>query len=236
MIDKIFDTKLQLHKAIYESIPFGILLAIVGGFLDAYTFIERGGIFANAQTGNIVLLGVYAAQGKWGQALIPLPCILAFIIGVIVAEYLKNNSPYLFIIDWKQAVLILEIIVLFGVGFIPSTIPDVVVNVIISFVTSVQVSSFRKLIDSPYATTMTTGNLRKASHAAYTAFMNKDHEEAIKSIRYFIIVFSFVVGGFLGGVTTSIIGIRAIWGAVVVLICATIMFSIGERKSKRELR
>ena len=40
-----------------ESFELGILLAIVGGYLDAYTYLSRGHIFANAQTGNIVLLG-----------------------------------------------------------------------------------------------------------------------------------------------------------------------------------
>ena len=39
-----------------ETFRLGILLAIVGGFLDAYTYISRGEVFANAQTGNICLL------------------------------------------------------------------------------------------------------------------------------------------------------------------------------------
>jgi uncharacterized protein DUF1275 len=43
-----------------DTLPTGLLLAGAGGFLDAYTFVGRGGVFANAQTGNIVLLGVEA--------------------------------------------------------------------------------------------------------------------------------------------------------------------------------
>jgi len=39
-----------------NSIYLGALLAVVGGFLDVYTFISRDGVFANAQTGNVVLL------------------------------------------------------------------------------------------------------------------------------------------------------------------------------------
>ncbi len=34
------------------------ILAIVGGFLDSYSYLMRGHVFANAQTGNIVLFGV----------------------------------------------------------------------------------------------------------------------------------------------------------------------------------
>ena len=44
---------------ISESIELGILLALSGGFMDAYSYIGRGGVFANAQTGNMLLLGVH---------------------------------------------------------------------------------------------------------------------------------------------------------------------------------
>lgn len=218
--------KLHLHNVTPESVPLGMLLAIVGGFLDAYTFIGRGGVFANAQTGNIVFVGIYAAKGNWGQALAHVPPILAFIVGVIVAEAIKKNPLRLFMQDWEKAVLLLEIIVLFIIGFVPNTIPNIFVTVTISFVASVQVTSFRKLVDSPYNTTMCTGNLRSVSQAAYIAFTKKDRESAIKAIRYSTIILSFLTGAFLGGLLTLFVGIKAIWGAVFVLVCAFILFSI----------
>ncbi|MEF9840560.1 MAG: DUF1275 family protein, partial [Lachnospiraceae bacterium] len=39
---------------ISETFLIGAILAMVGGFLDAYTYLCRGGVFANAQTGNLV--------------------------------------------------------------------------------------------------------------------------------------------------------------------------------------
>ena len=54
---------------IRDSFRVAALLAVVGGFLDAYTYILRGGVFANAQTGNIVLLGVHMADKDYRQAL-----------------------------------------------------------------------------------------------------------------------------------------------------------------------
>ena len=44
------------------------LLATVGGYLDAYAYLAHGRVFANAQTGNVVFLGVYASAGLWAQA------------------------------------------------------------------------------------------------------------------------------------------------------------------------
>lgn len=240
MIDKFFDViykkdgKLLSQHPIYESVPFGMLLAIVGGFLDAYTFVGRGGVFANAQTGNIVLFGIYASKRNWGQALVHVPPILACVLGVIVLEWLKSNSSRLFMLDWTRTVLILEIIVFFIIGFIPNTIPDIIVTVTISFVASIQVASFRKLVDSPYTTTMSTGNLRSASQAVYKAFTQKDHEAAMRAIRYFIIIISFMSGAFLGGLLTLIIGVKAIWCTVIILFCDVILFNIGEQKSNHE--
>lgn len=218
------------HKA-HESVPFGMLLATVGGFLDAYTFISKNGIFATAQTGNIVLLGVYASEGEWGRALSHVPPIVAFIIGVFVAEWIKNKSAHFSVLGWERLVLIFEITVLFIIGLIPHTIPDIVVTVAVSFASSVQVSSFRKLVDSPYNSTISTGNLRSASCAAYTAITQKDYKSAVRAIRYFIIILSFLLGGFLGGLLTVIIGVNAIWGAAAILVFAVILFSIFERKN-----
>ena len=49
------------EKQMSENFILGIMLALTGGFLDAYTYITRGGVFANAQTGNIVLMGINLA-------------------------------------------------------------------------------------------------------------------------------------------------------------------------------
>lgn len=230
-IDVVQKNKITLPNMTSESLLLGILLAIVGGFLDAYTFIGRDGVFANAQTGNIVLVGIAALKGDWMQTLLNALPIFAFIVGVIIAETIKKTSPILFVPDSARAVLILEIGILFIIGFIPNNISNIIVTVTISFVASLQTSSFRKLVDSPYATTMCTGNLRSASQAAYTAFTKKDHESAITAIRYFIIIFSFLFGASAGAFLTLSIGAKAIWGAVIVLICSLILFNIDERKS-----
>ena len=52
-----------------ESIELAIFLALSGGLMDAYSYLLRGQVFANAQTGNMLLLGVYASQGNWAMCL-----------------------------------------------------------------------------------------------------------------------------------------------------------------------
>ena len=52
-------------KHMSEALPLGLLLALTGGILDAYTYLNRGAVFATAETGNLVLLGVNLAMGHW---------------------------------------------------------------------------------------------------------------------------------------------------------------------------
>lgn len=213
-----------------ESLRLGLLLALVGGYLDAYTFIGRGGVFANAQTGNIVLLGIYAAQGRWMQAIFVVPPILAFILGVVVAESLKKFALKGVIRDWAQGVLFLEILVLIVVGFIPSSVPDLYVTVTISFIASVQVSSFRRLIDAPYSSTMCTGNLRSASKALFEAVTKHDRTAAIRSGRFFAIILAFLCGAVLGGVLTDRFSERSVWAAVLILLVSFGMLFADRRR------
>lgn len=231
-INKINNNKRNMQMPIKtsESVRLGVLLAIVGGFLDAYTFICRGGVFANAQTGNIVLIGVEATKGNFKQAFMAFLPILAFITGIVVTEIIKDFRfpSSTFVTGTERIILIIEIIVLFIIGFIPTNVPNAFVIIPISFVSSVQIASFGKLVDSPYSTTMCTGNLRTATQAAYKAFLRKDSNSAIKTARYAIVIFSFIIGGCFAGILTSQIGIKSIWFAVIVLILSLSLFSIDD--------
>lgn len=233
MISKVYDVRNITNNSkyeIHETVVFGMLLAIVGGFLDSYTFISRGGVFSNAQTGNIVFLGIYGSQRQWAQAFEHFPPILAFILGVLVTEIVKGNSPKLFIQEWGKVILILEIIVLFITGFMTKGKTDTIVNVIISFVSSLQIASFRKLGDCPYSTTMTTGNLRTACEAVYIAITQKDKKAKRRAIKLFTIIISFISGAFLGAILTIIFSVKAIWVAALILSFNLALFNINKQR------
>lgn len=58
-----------MSRQISDSIPCGILLALSGGCMDAYSYLCRGHVFANAQTGNIIFLGLGIGNGDYYAAL-----------------------------------------------------------------------------------------------------------------------------------------------------------------------
>ena len=150
------------HRQMSESFRLGAVLALTGGFLDAYTYLIRGGVFANAQTGNIVLLGVRLMEGDWGGAGHYLVPILAFAAGVLAAELIRGRFRGAQALHWRQITVAAELLLLAAVAFLPAAL-DNAANVLVAFVCAVQVESFRKVNGNAFATTMCTGNLRSGS-------------------------------------------------------------------------
>jgi uncharacterized membrane protein YoaK (UPF0700 family) len=206
------------------------VLAVVGGFLDAYTYVSRNGVFATSQTGNVVLFGVMAARSQWSQALVRIPSIVAFIVGIFVAETLQRPRVAK-LVRWPvTSAIILEILVVLVVGALPLTTPDMFVTIAISFVSSVQVHTFRTLIRWPFTTTITTGNLRTASQAAYLAIVDRDPEAAEKARAFAIVIVAFLAGAVAGALVTLHIGAPAAWCAGGLLVIALAVFMLDDRK------
>lgn len=57
--------KLQFHGQMSDTFFAAVFIILSGGFQDAYTYCCRGSVFANAQTGNIVLLSAALFRGEW---------------------------------------------------------------------------------------------------------------------------------------------------------------------------
>ena len=213
------DSEIQMS----ERYRLGLILAGVGGFLDAYTYVCRGKVFANAQTGNIVLFGVSLVEKRWLSAIQYFFPVMVFVVGVFISEFMREKcNKKLF--HWRQSILVLEILTLLGVSFIPMGKYDIIANVAVSFVCSLQVETFRKVRGNNYASTMCTGNLRSASDLLYKYFKGKK-ENLKKSILYFGIITVFIIGGMIGATLTKIYLEKAVlFGAVGLLVVFFMMF------------
>jgi uncharacterized membrane protein YoaK (UPF0700 family) len=203
-----------------DTLPTGLLLAGAGGFLDAYTFVGRGGVFANAQTGNIVLLGVEAGERHWLAALLHVPPILAFVLGVALAETLARPAGRRIVRRPARFVLVAEIVVLVTVGALPPQVPNQVVTAAIAFSSALQVSTFRSLQGIDYSTTLTTSNLRTLVAKAYRWCVDHDAQAGRQSARIAAVIAGFGVGAGVGALCTRSIGPRAVWVAAAMLVLA----------------
>lgn len=220
---------MKKHKQMSESMLLAIVLAIAGGFMDAYSYICRGGVFANAETGNIILMAISLAAFNIIKAIHYLIPILAFAMGVVVSEAirLKNNEQGLF--HWRQVSLILEIIALIIAAFMPQSL-NLVVNSLISFTCGTQVTSFAKFHGNGMATTMCTGNLRSGTQNLCHFFIYKDRTKLTKAISYYECIAFFIIGAIIGKYASDIFYEKAILIAALMLFIAFAMMFLGKNK------
>ena len=139
---------------------FAMLIA-AGGYLGAYTYTMRGGVFCNAQTANVVLLSMALGSGQWSQALYFLIPISAYMLGAVISELMPNRVKRLNFLRWDTLLVGLEMLVTFLLGFIPDSWPYQICQVSINFICSMQYNTFRQAEHIPMATTFCTNHIRQ---------------------------------------------------------------------------
>lgn len=209
-------------KQMSESMILAVVLAVAGGFMDAYSYICRGGVFANAETGNIVLMAISIADFQILKALHYLIPIIAFACGVVVSEIirLKNNEQGMF--HWRQISLVLEIIALVISAFMPQSM-NLIVNSLISFTCGTQVATFAKFHGYAMATTMCTGNLRSGTQSLCTFFTSADISQLKKALTYYECIAFFIIGAIIGKYSSDTYNEKAILIAALLLLIAFVM-------------
>ena len=216
-----------------ESLRTGSLLAGVGGFLDAYTFVGYGGVFANAQTGNIVLLGVDGQAGHWREAALHVPPVVAFMLGVAFAQAVAQPAVRKVVRRPTRWVLVAEIVVLAAVGARPGWVPAQVVPGLIAFAAAVQVSTFRSLDGFEYSSTLTTSNLRTLIAKLYQWRARHDAAARHEAALLAWIVAAFAVGAGVGGLCTRLVHQQAAWIAAAVLMLVLIAIVVETSRLDR---
>src|SRR3954453_13841099 len=119
MISRIaLDKSAALPSQYEETLQVAMLLALPGGYIDAYAWIVHH-TMANAQTANMVFLWVNATAGRWAMAFHYVPPILAFAAGVLVASWLRHFAGS----NAGQISVLVEIVFLIVVAILHNRLP-----------------------------------------------------------------------------------------------------------------
>lgn len=214
-----------------ETYRVAALLACTGGFLDAYSYVCRDHVFANAQTGNIVLLGISAFNRDWLGMVKYLVPIVMFALGVLMAEWIRKrvvNTRF----HWRQCIIIVEAAVLVAAAFIPIGRYNIGANIMISFVCSLQTQSFRKVHSITFATTMCTGNLRTATEYISKYRNTGDKELLCNGLKIYGIILFFIVGVVLGVAVTKLLSNFAVLVAVGLMAVVFVLMFVDREKNE----
>lgn len=202
-----------------DSFTLGALLSFSGGLQDAYTYIVRDHVFANAQTGNVVLMSHNFMLGNLHEATDHLFPVLAFVAGVFLSNFIEIRLKHNKKIHWRQIVLLIMFLLLFVVGLLPLEY-ERAANMTVSFACAMQVQSFRMLRRNRYASTMCIGNLRSGTLFLAQFIRNRSITDLINTLQFFAIIVIFAIGAGVGGILSLSFGIKTIW-----ICCGIILIS-----------
>jgi uncharacterized membrane protein YoaK (UPF0700 family) len=212
-----------------RSLWFALLLTLANGFLDAHTYLARGGVFANVQTANVIFGAIDTSKREWVLALAHLWPLLAFIAGVGLASFIKAGRVERIVpkpLRWTMAV---QAVALAIIGFVPASVPHSYVTVPISFLAAMQIGLFRNIGELVYLPVATTGNLMRFVEAGYDGFVEKHAESRRAFGVYGTLILAFAVGALIGAIASRAWGVHAIWlpaGFLAITLC---LFIIDER-------
>lgn len=192
-----------------ENLITMIFLTLSGGLQDTYSYLVRGEVFANAQTGNIVLMSINFFKGEYVNVIKYFLPVLTFSVGIYTAEKIQARFKHVKNLHWRQIILLVEIFLLFLVAYIPKNHNNIA-NMLISFSCALQVLSFRKIEGFPFASTMCIGNIRNCCSALSIYFGNKSKAARRKAKFYFTIIFTFALGAGIGELLVNMFDIKLI--------------------------
>ncbi|NYF78504.1 YoaK family protein [Granulicella arctica] len=202
-----------------EPLIAALLLATTGGMLDAFVYLNHGHVFANAMTGNVVLLGISIITRHGFQAIRHVIPLIAFLAGVTSSKLLRSRLGR----RAGLAGLGLEFVALAAASFLPASFPQMAFTALIAFVASYQITSFRHVGTFPYNSTFVTGNLRMMIEGLYESTSPATRHDGFAKARDLgLICLCFFLGALFAAWLAPRFGNHTLWFTLPLLLIVAI--------------
>ena len=213
------------------TLAAGSVLMVATGFLDAYTYLRQGHVFAQAMTGNLVLVAVGAAQPDVVAFWRPLSVYAAFLVGVAATWVWSRVDALARPVPPPQlATLALQVGVLLVVGAVAGAVPSAVVAPVIAFVAGMQIAAFRDVGPVSFTTTVMTTNSMRTAGAVLDALASRDGAAVAAARTYGTALAGFVTGAVLGAAASAAAGDRAAWAGAALFATAAALHVRDRRR------
>lgn len=185
-----------------ETVWASASLASVSGLLDAWTF-GQVGTFATVQSGNLISLGYFAAEGNVARALLAASSVLVFALGAFACSILilwlsRNGKTY------SADVLLIEIALIGTLAALSvgRVVEPMWIAWAISFVAGMQGNAFHRETGMLYGNIAVTSVIQMAASLLGRAVGRRIADDGEQHLRpagaYSAVLVAFVAGGGLG--------------------------------------
>lgn len=218
-----------MNYKVIEKYPFTYLMTMLGGFIGGYSYITRGGVFASAQTGNLIQLSLKMSEGRFDVWYLHILPMIMFGMGIMLCEFLKIHVGTNKNIHWMQSLLIIESVMLVIVAFMPIGRLNIYANMFLGCAAGMQTQCIRKVEGTVLMTTMLTGNARTLAENLFYAIHDRDREKGIIAWKLFGTIMFFIVGVMLGAIFSVRYHQRAIIFGLAFVVIAQAMIIMNRK-------
>ena len=206
-----------------ETLQIASLLAFIGGYIEAYTWIVHH-VFANAQSANLVFLWVYMTSGEWEKAVQYVPPLLAFVVGVVLACWLRWALPQ----RAPRISNVVEIVFLFFVATVHNRLPELAGTLGLSLVAAFQTVSFPRVEGWSYNSVMVTSNFRQTIEGLFAGFAGSTEPRPFRRSYVFgMMCIAFGLGAAGGALATEVA--RAYSLIIPVMLLVIVLLLCGQK-------
>ena len=191
-----------------------VLLMLAGGFMGSYSYYLKGGVFANAETANLLILSLNAASADWSGCARVLVPILTFLFGSFLSEVMIDRLKK----AWPPLLITCEIILLSLLSLLPESTPQTIYHVSIALISSMQFNTFRQARGVALSTLFCTAHLRGFGAGLYHAMKDWDREVLRRALYHIGLILTFVLGAFCCARASRLFGTRTLVLAVIPLV------------------
>lgn len=180
-----------------------LLSTFLMGFIDVYTFLNYDGLFASAQTGNMVILGAKLLKGDFWEVLIHAFSFIGFMIGAFAAqgivERYKNRS-------WKRyrKYLFFQLVFLLILALIQTAVSASLIAFLLGLLAGYELTVFRKVKNTGMNNGIMTGNTKNLMNNMYLAVFHKK-KEALQTFLDLLLGISLFLFGVIAGAAVLLI-------------------------------
>ncbi|QBO35929.1 DUF1275 domain-containing protein [Periweissella cryptocerci] len=216
------------HIRIQDTLRVAVALSMVGGYMDSYSYSFLGEHFASLQSGNLIMMGMHVADGQFQEAATYLIPVLSFALGAgfnfFVKKFLANSKALL----WQEISLLIELLGFILVATIAPWLPSKMMVIGgMAFFAALQADTFTVVHGTPYATLMSTGNVKTFGSMLMQFIVTKDKIKLYTAGRFFVILFGFFSGAVIAHILGNVIGVNALYGASFIMLITFLMLHIG---------
>lgn len=184
------------------------VISFVGGYFGIYAIMARSGIFASAQTNNMICLVHDLLDCSMADFFARLGALFLYFLAIALTVWIPEHFPR----SLKLLSVAIDSAACLLLGFLPGDLNPVIGLYPIFFAMAFQWCSFRGAEGFVGSTTFSTNNLRQFTTGIVHLLMRKEEENPRGRIRFYgLTLLGFHLGVTAGFLLWQVFPLRSIW-------------------------